>query len=773
MASTTNLITATKLEAYQQLLKQRTSSIINEAKAALVKSTSTEISKLKSLNLSSSQHPLDPLSYDELTTVQNTVNQYFVDNAIGGSSNFDTVRLDYPEKNAVYAFDRVGSNPPPRKVVAHVSRVNGPTNAIYDFRIQLAPIVSIISVVKRPLADRVSWSFDALLAAFPIIFSDTRVRDALKRRQKLGGGNITDTEIDDGSIQINWLLDGRLHGGQLPPNIQEDPNRPCHGIMPNIPQSVRLYWVVFLYNGGSPLTINNFLQPIEGLVVFFNANTNSIVDILDMADPAVYPPGNCDIPVLTDTLNIFPVDGENPRYKLEPISVSQPRPSFGPVSYVDGQWKLDSHKIEWEKWSFRLCVNPRSGVEVFRVEIEDPDSPEFTKRSVLYKLAVDEMVTIYGDPQLRVANSQYLDFAEYHYNALSFNFSPVTAPPNAVYVPVAAYLPDGTPFIKDKAIAIYERDNGTLYSHFDFYGGAPVPDMGIRNRELVVSHSMTVGNYDYIVNKIFRQDGSIEVELLATGMLFLKGSKYSDVHEMEQDPDGFWDSDYGTLVAPYLHAPNHQHFFSILMDWDLCRDPATDQPARNRLYKVRSKSVSLGPKNAWGTAWKQVEELIETESDSPSDVNTANGVAWEIVNNSSHTSLGYHRGYKIEFITPNPKGLQLPESRFYGRTTFTHNNIHATRYRRRELFALGEFPVEKPIDVGLNNYITSNNDNLVDKNIVVRATLVKGHKPHVEEFPLMPVSRLALALHPHNFFERNPAMTSDRTPLGGGFTAVE
>ena len=78
-----------------------------------------------------------------------------------------------------------------------------------------------------------------------------------------------------------------------------------------------------------------------------------------------------------------------------------------------------------------------------------------------------------------------------------------------------------------------------------------------RSRRLVVSSVSTVENYEYGFFWYLYQDGNIQFEIKLTGILSLGA-----LQPGEKPP-------YGTLVAPQLYAPNHQHFFNVRLDFDL------------------------------------------------------------------------------------------------------------------------------------------------------------------------------------------------------------
>ena len=69
-----------------------------------------------------------------------------------------------------------------------------------------------------------------------------------------------------------------------------------------------------------------------------------------------------------------------------------------------------------------------------------------------------------------------------------------------------------------------------------------------RMRRLVVSFHVTVANYEYLVYWRFYQDGNIECEVRATGIMVT-----TPFAEGDEPP-------YGTIVDERTYAPFHQHF---------------------------------------------------------------------------------------------------------------------------------------------------------------------------------------------------------------------
>ena len=124
----------------------------------------------------------------------------------------------------------------------------------------------------------------------------------------------------------------------------------------------------------------------------------------------------------------------------------------------------------------------------------------------------------------------------------------------------------------ENAICIHEEDYGILWKHQDMNTGRTEVR---RSRRLVVSSISTVGNYEYGFYWYFYLDGTIQLEVKLTGIMSTQA-----VAPGEETP-------FGSVVAPGLAAPIHQHLFCARLDLDV------DGPV-NEAYEVCFESMPAG-----------------------------------------------------------------------------------------------------------------------------------------------------------------------------------
>src|SRR5579863_10005260 len=243
------------------------------------------------------------------------------------------------------------------------------------------------------------------------------------------------------------------------------------------------------------------------------------------------------------------------RTSLRPIEITQPE---GPSFILNGPW------LQWQDWSMRIGFDAREGLTLHQVSLQD--------RPVMYRASIPEMVVPYGDPKFRHWQA-YFDTGEYLVgqwpNSLELGCDCLG---EIAYLDATVTDDTGQPRTIANAICVHEEDFGILWKHTDIFNGSA---QSRRQRRLVVSYFTTVGNYDYGFYWYFYLDGTIELEVKATGVLFTSahpggGGSPGGAGGMESPrelagsspPSQQSDHPYSTEVAPGLAAPFHQHLFS-------------------------------------------------------------------------------------------------------------------------------------------------------------------------------------------------------------------
>ena len=251
--------------------------------------------------------------------------------------------------------------------------------------------------------------------------------------------------------------------------------------------------------------VNFYGQPIEGVVVLVNLNTEQVLEVVDTGVVPLPPPSQQLDEKSTGT-----------RERPSPLLITQP----AGVSF-----ELNGQEVRWQKWRFRYTMHPREGLVLHTVGYEDGGRV----RSILYRASLSEMVVPYGDPDQSWRWRSAFDVGEYSVGRLASSIEPKTdAPENATLLDATFAGDDGQPYVLPRAVGIYERDGGMLWKHYESYSET---NESRRARQLVIFFIATIGNYDYAVNWIFHQDGVLEADSALSGIMLPKGVSQMKANE--------------------------------------------------------------------------------------------------------------------------------------------------------------------------------------------------------------------------------------------------
>ncbi len=473
--------------------------------------------------------------------------------------------------------------------------------------------------------------------------------------------------------------------------------------------------------------ISGWGRPIEGLVAVVDVTNMKIVRVLDDgARPRGQLQGEHDAEAIGAT-----------RAAAAPISVMQP---MGPSFTLDGQ------EVSWQHWKFHFRVDPRRGIVLSLVRYEDGTR----ERPVMYQGSLSELVVPYMDPNEPWVAQAFFDLGSYPsvFGGVASTLEPgLDCPSNAVYVNSMVMRDKGGPAERARAACLFERLTGDPAWRHGRDGGSVVESRA--RRDLVLRMILTAGNYDYVFDWVFRQDGAISVNVGATGVDQVKGAKGKDATA------GLDDLSYGRFIAPFLIGINHSHHFSFRLDMDV--DGTANSVMVDRLVTERLPATS-GRKSIW----KVESSSAKTESEGMRHSTMSAPEIWRVVNPVVKGAYGDPVGYEISG-GHGAMTLMLPDDYLQKRAAFTDHTLWVTPYRADELYAAGDYPTGSVAGDGLARW-TSANRPVADTDVVVWYTLGFHHVPRPEDWPVMPVAWHGLEIRPVGFFARNPAIDLPRTP---------
>jgi primary-amine oxidase len=396
--------------------------------------------------------------------------------------------------------------------------------------------------------------------------------------------------------------------------------------------------------------------------------------------------------------------------------------------------------VNWHKWQFHFRIDPRLGPIISTVRYRDGD----TMRSILYQGSLSELFVPYMDPGEGWYFRTYMDIGEYGVGKLATTLQPgLDCPQDALFFD-AIFADDwGLDYTRERATCLFERHAWDIaWRHYEAVGNHT--DTRTRT-DLVLRFIPAIGNYDYVFDWIFHQDGTIEIAVGATGTEQVKA-----VHSRvaDDDEDGR-DTAYGRLVAQHTSAINHDHFFAFRLDLDV-------DGQRNSFVNEQLKREQLAADNPRRSIWRVESHIAAAEQDARLQINSGNPALWRVINPNILGPLGYPVSYQLKPKT-NAVSLLSADDFPQRRAGFTNFHLWVTPYDPGERYAAGMYPNQSTGGAGLPQW-TSANRALRNTDLVLWYTLGFHHVVRTEDWPVLSTEWNSFQLRPFNFFQNNPTL---------------
>ena len=633
-------------------------------------------------------HPLDGLSGEEITAVVEILDEA---GHTGPDTRWPLITLREPEKSVVQAWE--AGDPEPREAIVNAVTGEGVFKGIVD------------------LADREVVSFEPAEGQSMILLEE------FLNAMNLAVGDPEFVEsLDARGLTPDDVFCLPLTAGAF--GLAEEEGRrlmkvPCYVL---------------------PEQSNFYAKPVEGLYAVVDLNADEIVRVIDTGP----------VPIPSDPWGYTEEELE----ARDDVTV-RPSTATARLRQPDGaNFTIDGSAITWDMWRFRYRVDKRPGVVLSDITADIGNGP----RSVLYQANLSEVFVPYMDPSEGWYWRTYMDSGEYGFGIF---MSPLNAgvdcPEHATFLPATFHTDTGEPMTIPDAVCVFERSIGDpAWRHYEIFAQTPdnpVPAEGRASSELIVRYAAEVGNYDYLVDYVFDQSGRIRVRVGSTGLDAVKGAASQSMDDETAEAD----TRYGTLIAPNLVAPNHDHFFNFRLDFDI---DGTEN-AFMRTGIVPGEAPEDSPRQS---LWVTEQTMPDTESEARYRITPERPAMYHVGNMSTESALGHHPTYMLQAggsVAYTPLDVQNdPPAR---RNPYIDASLFVTPYARDEQYAGGEYAFQSSGDDTLATWMQKDRS-VRDTDIVTWYTMGFHHVPRMEDWPVMPLMWKTLTLAPFNFFPHNPAI---------------
>jgi primary-amine oxidase len=620
-------------------------------------------------------HPLDPLTADEIRQAAAIVRR---DRGVGASWRFASIELKEPGKGVLAALEAGGPGGPLHRdaIVVCWNRADGKA---------CRAVVSLtgdeVTTWEHLPGQQPNMTVDEWHECDEMLRAHPALAKALARR------GITDMSL--------VLTDMWAYGAALVPERY---------------RGLRLGWSDVWYRDSQHG--NPYAHHVTGLHPVVDLNSMTLLEVEDSLD-------------LGDSPHQPEVTGEympdligKPLREVKPLEVTQPEG----VGFT-----LDGRRLSWQNWQLRLGFNYREGLVLYQVGFSDGGR----LRPVAYRLSFAEMFVPYRDASPDHYRRTAFDIGEWGLGFMTTSLERgCDCLGEITYLDAVVHDSRGEPITIRNAICIHEEDSGVLWKHVDQVAGTQVR----RARRLVISFHVTVANYEYLVYWRFYQDGNIECEVRATGIVVT--SHFAR---------GTWPR-HGTTVDRHTYAPFHQHFIVARLDLDV------DGPD-NTVYATESRASGDDP---YGLGLVVTSTPLRTEAKGKQDYDWATQRGWKVVNDNAKNGLGTSVGYKLVPSGAFPP-LLGPASPAFQRAEVIGHTLWVTPYREEERWPCGDFPNLSEHDTGLPAWTAADRP-IENTDVVLWYVFGIHHITRPEDWPVMPTDIVSFWLKPFGFFDRNPAL---------------
>jgi primary-amine oxidase len=439
---------------------------------------------------------------------------------------------------------------------------------------------------------------------------------------------------------------------------------------------------------------------------------------------------------------------------------------------VERTWQVTpGGSVQWGDWELVVTVRPASGLALHEVR--------WMGERVIYELSLSDAHAYYSGPS---------PGKQFHYSDKAYSLSQISAdmvegldcPPGATFLNAATWIsswPNAT-YTYDPALAkpmklacVFESPGwqGSSWRHTQLLNRHVT---GRRGRMLVVRAVGTVGNYDYITEVRFGEDGHIHVGEDFAGYPEMDRQLASAEGGPSATPGRMLDTsggkpEWGSTVhkgeRPDQQGDNvqllHAHFALFKVDLDVL--------GTSNDFLITRSAVSTED----GGLPKKVQVTKRVDREDNSTLLVANASApgvWRVVNRGKlNARSGTPRGYAIQ-IGSSPAVQTLPRDHpFSIAGSFALRHLTVTKQKDEEpsgVHSLDFYALDDPI-YSVDAF-QADEESLVGQDLVCWVSIGKDHIGRTEDQPLVSNFGAYFTITPWDYHLENPQMQLDMMGKG-------
>jgi primary-amine oxidase len=294
--------------------------------------------------------------------------------------------------------------------------------------------------------------------------------------------------------------------------------------------------------------------------------------------------------------------------KAPPVTVAPQGARFS----IDNENKY----VEWMGWSFYLAFKHDTGMVFHDIK--------YKGQRILYELGMQEALAHYAGSDPTQANSAYLD-SLYGFGPFAFELlKGYDCPSYATYINSSFYVAETT-HSHINSICLFEYDADYPMSRHSTASYVAAT----KNIYFTVRSVSTIGNYDYMFTYTFYMDGSMGIEVRASG--YIQSAFYAKNEE------------YGFKIHDQLSGSLHDHVINFKADFDILGTNNSVQ----LIDQVPVKTTYPWSRGVEYSTMKLEKRFLETEDEGRFDWQHTRPQQVLILNEDEKNRHGEYRAWRV------------------------------------------------------------------------------------------------------------------------------
>ncbi|KAK0724664.1 copper amine oxidase [Lasiosphaeris hirsuta] len=406
-----------------------------------------------------------------------------------------------------------------------------------------------------------------------------------------------------------------------------------------------------------------------------------------------------------------------------PLDTAYPPVTVAPAGSrfaVDAEAKY----VEWMDFSFYIGFSRDTGLALYDIHYQG--------KRILYELSLQEALAHYAGNDPMQSGTAYLD-TFYGFGPYAFELVPgYDCPAYASYLNTSFYVAE-TSHTHINSICLFETE-----ADFPLQRHTTSKYVSVtKNTYFVVRSVSTVGNYDYTFSYSFFLDGSIAVEVRASG--YIQSAYYAN------------NEDYGFHINDFLSGSMHDHVLNFKVDFDIL---GTNNSVQLMSLVPATETYAWSKGKARNTM-KLERSFIETEDDGRFNWGANSATQVLVVNENEVNKYGEYRGYRVLPYTGTSHLTVKNSSNLGNAARWAEFDVQVTKQKDTEPRSAHPFNSQDTADPPIDFSLFFDGEKVRDEDLVLWVNLGMHHVPHTGDLPntVMTTAHSGIQLTPSNYFD--------------------